>query len=140
MRNWFSITLCSRDRYRIQCEKKGIRNKWGQEYFPWIFIKIPSLWVTWHYPKAILLKNKQTNCEIKWKWNKPSWMPYTLSKINMPLHFTFHCKAQTSIYTANSKTYVLKIRQTQQKAGQWHLGASHYRFSLGLESQWFYFF
>lgn len=33
----------------------------------------------------------------------------------MPLFFTFHCKIETGIYSANSETYVPKIRQTQQK-------------------------
>ena len=41
----------------------------------------------------------------------------------MPLFFTFHCKIETGIYTANSETYVSKIRQTQQKqsSGTWEL-------------------
>lgn len=47
----------------------------------------------------------------------------------MPLFFTFHCKIQTGVYTANSETYVLKIRETQQKQnnGTWelHIIASH---------------
>lgn len=47
----------------------------------------------------------------------------------MSLVFTFHCTTETSIYTENSKTYVSKIRQTQQKQsnGNWklHIIASH---------------
>lgn len=53
--------------------------------------------------------------------------------------FPFLLYSSKLLYTANFQTYVLK-KQDTIKAVQWHLGASSYHFSLGLESQWFYFF
>lgn len=94
-----------------------------------MFIKIPSLRVAWHHHNARYLKIKKTRSS-EWRVKPVRAEAIHLSKMDVShvVVFTSHCKMETGIYTANSKSYVSKVRQTEQDEGS-GAGSTHYSVS-----------